>query len=463
MASCVLSELVKSDGVFMGSDKADIRISNLNRLIKRADKYGIKVCLYLNEPRPIPDDYFEKNRNIARFKRAIKIANGTTSLCTSRKEVLDWLSKSVEKVFGSAPGLGGTFIISESENLVHCLGRKTDTPCPVCEKRGRAAVVSELNNTIKRAVKRGSLDARVIVWNWAWERRFTPAMQKAAIDALDNDIVFMSVSEIGVNIAPSGVKTKINEYSLSACGPSDDAKLYWDYAARKGHKKMAKVQVNASWEFASVPALPVLKSVATHARNLRQAGVNIYLLSWSLGGYPSENIELFTHYDTAKSVDENLFAVAEKYYGKANAEKMVKAWTMFSDSFAEYPFNISSIYMGAHNVGIANPVFPKPTKYRATMVGFPYDDFKSWSSPHLFSEKTYIKQIGRTADGFAAAMEILESVDVSKMDAEQKRHFLRAKDWAKLRPYILSRCSTSRDILPCAIETGFQKSRPRRF
>lgn len=142
---------------------------------------------------------------------------------------------------------------------------------------------------------------------------------------------------------------------------------------------------------------------------------------------------------------------------------MVKAWTMFSDSFAEYPFNISSIYMGAHNVGIANPVFPKPTKYRATMVGFPYDDFKSWSSPHLFSEKTYIKQIGRTADGFAAAMEILESVDVSKMDAEQKRHFLRAKDWAKLRPYILSRCSTSRDILPCAIETGFQKSRPRRF
>lgn len=334
MASCVLSELVKSDGVFMGSDKADIRISNLNRLIKRADKYGIKVCLYLNEPRPIPDDYFEKNRNIARFKRAIKIANGTTSLCTSRKEVLDWLSKSVEKVFGSAPGLGGTFIISESENLVHCLGRKTDTPCPVCEKRGRAAVVSELNNTIKRAVKRGSLDARVIVWNWAWERRFTPAMQKAAIDALDNDIVFMSVSEIGVNIAPSGVKTKINEYSLSACGPSDDAKLYWDYAARKGHKKMAKVQVNASWEFASVPALPVLKSVATHARNLRQAGVNIYLLSWSLGGYPSENIELFTHYDTAKSVDENLFAVAEKYYGKANAEKMVKAWTMFSDSFA---------------------------------------------------------------------------------------------------------------------------------
>lgn len=154
---------MKSDGVFMGSDKADIRISNLNRLIKRADKYGIKVCLYLNEPRPIPDDYFEKNRNIARFKGAIKIANGTTSLCTSRKEVLDWLSKSVEKVFGSAPGLGGTFIISESENLVHCLGRKTDTPCPVCEKRGRAAVVSELNNTIKRAVKRGSPDARVIV------------------------------------------------------------------------------------------------------------------------------------------------------------------------------------------------------------------------------------------------------------------------------------------------------------
>ena len=43
-----------------------------------------------------------------------------------------------------------------------------------------------------------------------------------------------------------------------------------------------------------MPYLPVLDLVAEHCRALAGAGIDGMMLSWSLGGYPSPNLEVAT-------------------------------------------------------------------------------------------------------------------------------------------------------------------------
>ena len=95
--------------------------------VQRADRYGIKVYLYVNEPRAMPEEFFDSQER----KELIGVKGGQGgnlySLCTSNRIVHDWLRDSFEKVFSSVPGLGGVFTITASENLTNCAshGRHT--------------------------------------------------------------------------------------------------------------------------------------------------------------------------------------------------------------------------------------------------------------------------------------------------------------------------------------------------
>ncbi len=79
---------------------------------------------------------------------------------------------------------------------------------------------------------------------------------------------------------------------------------------------------------AVVPALPVLDLVARHAGNLAAASTDGVMLSWSLGGYPSANLELFQSHGDGDS-EAALRQLAEKYYGKrarTRSEKGVESF-----------------------------------------------------------------------------------------------------------------------------------------
>ena len=424
----VLNSLVEPMGIFPGSADAPKRIKNLNRLIERAEKYGIKVWLYFNEPRGLHDSFYESSPERMAIRGTDYPRLKASAMCTSNPAVLKWLSDATETLFRQAPKLGGVFTITASENPTNCLSRgDSGKVCEVCKKRGREELIPEINNTIYRAIKRASPSAELIAWDWAWARR-NPDAYKVILPKLDKGIIYMTVSEIGCKMERGGVKSKINEYSLSVIGPSQRAIDSWKLARELGLRTMAKVQVNLSWEFAAAPALPVMTIAGQHTKALRENGVENFLLSWSLGGYPTANLELFNTYDMSKSTNENLSRIAEKYYGTSQTDKIVKAWEIFSTAFTEYPFYISSLYCGPHNVGVANQIYAQKTNYRATMVGYPYDDLKGWRS--IFKEDAYIAQMRKVAEGFAKGMQILKSVDTSKMSAEQKAEFEKTTAWA---------------------------------
>ena len=124
-------------------------------------------------------------------------------------------------------------------------------------------------------------------------------------------------------------------------GPARGPQNHWALAKKRGLKTLAKIQANCTWEISAVPYLPVMNLVAQHCSNLADTDIDGLMLSWSVGGYPSPNLQLVTCFDAEPrpTVDQALAKVAEARYGPDAAADVLQAWSKFSTAFAEYPFH----------------------------------------------------------------------------------------------------------------------------
>jgi hypothetical protein len=195
----------------------------------------------------------------------------------------------------------------------------------------------------------------------------------------------------------------VRDYSISIVGPGERSKLSWEAAAERGLQSVAKVQFNNSWECSAVPYLPVLDLVEEHLKRLLESGVTGLMLSWTLGGYPSSNLELASEYywETSAADSTDPFEAADRFvpsvksellkrkFGEA-AEPIEGAIRLLSEAFRQFPFHITTLYAGPQNSGPANLLYLSPTGYRATMVGFPYDDLNTWRS--IYTAERFEKQ-----------------------------------------------------------------------
>ena len=391
----VLRTLAKDPAFPEFGEGCERRIEGLRTLVARAGKYGLNVYLYLNEPRTMHHAFFEARPERAAL-RGVAAAGDTARLCTSHPEVRRWMSDALATVFTQVPGLGGVFSITASENPTSCASHRQQAQCERCKQRSYAEIIAEVNATIAQGVARGNPEAKVLAWDWGWDDT-----QAAEIIArLPKNCWVQSVSEWSLPITRGGIASAVGEYSISAVGPGPRAAKHWSLARAAGLKTSAKVQVGATWEFCAIPYLPTLDLVAEHARNLASAGVDGVMLSWSLGCYPSPNLEVFQAFTKgANETGPVLDRVAARQYGAAAAPRVREAWTAFSDGFREYPYHIGTLYNGPQHMGPANPLYLHPTGYRATMVGIPYDDLARWRS--VYPAEVWITQMEKVRAGFA--------------------------------------------------------------
>ena len=398
----VLRTLVAPDEKgFPGDERAAERIKGLQNLVNRAAKYGVKIYLYMNEPRSMEPEWFAASPQRAAYA-GVKVG-GKVGFCSSNPEVLNWVKRSLNSVFTQVKGLGGIFTITASENYTICASRyKHYKKCPHCGKESYAKLIAGLNRAMEEGVHSANPNAEVIVWDWKWPENEC----KEIIENLPKSCRYMSVSEWHKPINRGGVESKIREYSMSAVGPGPYAKQNWAYAREAGLKCMAKVQINSTWEMSIAPSIPALDLVAQHAENLSKEGVESVFLSWSLGGYPSENLKYFLSYDGKMGVDEALEKFACKEYGKEAGALVRKAWKECSKGFEEYPYHIGVLYNGPHHVGPSNIFYTKPTKYVATMVGIPYDHYNRWRQ--IYPVDVWCSQMDKSADGFEKGVKFLE-------------------------------------------------------
>ncbi|HXG23160.1 MAG TPA: hypothetical protein VNJ09_01300, partial [Chthonomonadales bacterium] len=308
---------------------------------------------------------------------------------------------SVASICQAVPDLAGFFTITASENLTNCWSHHRGDSCPRCGKRSGAEVIAEVNRLVWEGIRRSGSKASLIAYDWGWP----DAWAEAIIEALPQEAALMSVSEWSIPIRRGGVESVIGEYAISEVGPGPRASRHWEIAQRRGMKTIAKIQAANTWELSAIPYIPALGSVAQHIANLRKTGVNGLMLGWTLGGYPSPNLEVVAEMgraDAPPNPSEALRVVAERRFGPALAPALVEAWRGFSDAFREFPYHISVVYNAPQQFGPSNLLWEWPTGYRATMIGFPYDDLERWRA--VYPPEVFIAQFYRVADGFEQAL-----------------------------------------------------------
>jgi len=399
-----------------------VRLANLRALVQRAKRYNIAVYLYMNEPRAMPAGFFEKRPDMKGVRESDHFA-----MCTSSLKVKEWIGGALCHIFKNVPDLGGVFTITASENLTNCASHGRFQECPRCKERNPAEIIAEVNATIEEGVHRANPKAHVIVWDWGWNDGWASEV----IERLPKSVWLMSVSEWSLPIKRGGVETAVGEYSISAVGPGPRARKHWSLAKQAGLKTVAKVQFNNTWELSAVPYLPVMDLVAEHCGNLAKAGVDGLMLSWTLGGYPSPNLEVARLFNQTPPPKKEvvLDAVARERFGPDGAPHARRAWTAFSNAFREFPFHVGVLYTAPMQYGPSNLLHATPTGYAASMVGFPYDDVNGWRGP--YPADIFAEQFARVASGWKGGLPEMEQAarkapPDKAADAEAEYRFAKA-------------------------------------
>ena len=327
------------------------------------------------------------------------------TMCTCNDTVTNWMRASLAFVFKMCRGSPGVhyYRIREFYQL-----RFSWSPgaLPRCSRRSYADIIAGVNRVIEEGVHTGNPNAKVIVWDWGWHNH---GLAQDVITALPKSVYLMSVSEWAKPISRGGVDSKVGEYSLSAVGPGPRAIQHWAWAKQAGLRTFAKVQVNNSWELSAVPWLPVFDLVQQHISALSNYDMDGLMLSWSLGGYPSPNMEiadLCLHHNTGEK--NVLDSIASERYGVAAVPAARKAWTAFSKAFEAYPYSGSTLYTAPQQYGPSNLLYEKATGYKATMVGFPYDDLTSWRG--IYPDSIFIRQFNLVAKGWLKGLEYFRQI-----------------------------------------------------
>ena len=336
------------------------RLDRMRAMTERLARFGIKLYLYLNEPRSMPLSFFDAYPELRGHTHG-----EDACLCISTPQVRGYLTDAVESVCRAVPRIGGFFTITRSENLTNCYSHadKAGYPCtcPRCKDKSVGEVISATVGCMLEGTRRVSADIKVFAWSWGWGQH-----NREIINSLPREVILLSQSELDMPFAIGGVTGNVIDYSMSIVGPGERARSEWRLARERGLEIGAKVQINTTWEASTVPAIPVSPSVEAHMQRLQEEGVRHLLLSWTLGGYPCRNIA----------------AAAKYFYEKCeNPEQdpaLLAAEAQFVRAFAEFPFHLQVLYSGPQNAGPSTLLFEKPTRYTSTMTCFAYDDVDGW-------------------------------------------------------------------------------------
>ena len=420
------------------------RLANLADFSQRLANYGMKLFIYLNEPRSMPASFFEKYPHL----KGHTFSDDKICLCTSTPEVREYLESSIATICRAAPDMGGFFTITRSENPTNCYshaeigGRKCT--CPRCSTLTEADVIAGTIGCYRRGADRVNPDIKIIAWSWGWG-----SLDEGIIEKLPDRVILQCQSELAVPFEIGGVKGEVLDYSMSIPGPGETARRQWAAARKRGLETSAKVQINTTWEGSTVPALPVYPLIENHMKALREEGVRHLMLSWTLGGYPSRNIAHAAKYFTE--------SCAQSCAMEEESETIRRAVSVFAEAFREYPFHIGTLYRGPQNAGPSTLLYEKPTGYRATMTCFAYDDLESWRS--IYPVDVFENQYAKLCTKWKEGLEILkDEPDCETVIMAKAAYCLYASSLSQIR-FIRARDRGDRETMRTCVKEEIETAR----
>ena len=382
----MLSEFPFEPALSAGYEK---RLENLKNLTERCAKYGIKVFLYLNEPRSMNRAFFDKYPEIQGHIEDEE----HVCMCTSTKAVRDYIKNAVATICQKAPLLGGFFCMAKSENLSNCYSHVLSSEkcnCARCKERSIGEVIGEFFAAVREGADAVNPDMKVFDYSWDGDDLQT---RFDIIDHLPARVGVESICEARIPYEIGGVKSVLEDYSLNIIGPGERSLKMWKRAKQRGLETIAKIQINTTWECSTVPALPVLNKVDRMMSRLVEEEIDHVQLSWTLGGYPSTNLLYACKYFFEDARIPQI------------SENMKQATQIFSDAFNDFPSHIVTAYKGPQNAGPATLFYEKPTGYDATMTCFAYDDLDGWRG--IYPEAVFQSQLQKLCEKWEKGLKLI--------------------------------------------------------
>ncbi|HEY3396747.1 MAG TPA: hypothetical protein VGM19_03720 [Armatimonadota bacterium] len=364
-------------------------LAKLRRTVAQAADYGIRVYLYLNEPRGLPqeDPFWAAHPEVQGAPASAPMEGfpNTFSMCTSEQRVLDWLTESSNRLFSEVPGLGGAFLITASEHQTHCFSHvgqgcgvenedcfRATVECLRCAERTPEAAVIETVQAIAEGIHGAAPQAKVIAWDWSWSMLWGEETTDRIVAGLPADVILQCDFERGDEKVVLGKTLWMDEYALSLIGPSRRFRRCQEVAKQSNRPVYVKLQFLATHELADVPWTPMPGIVYDKFAALRAHGVRGMLGCWIMGNYPGMITDLAgrqyfgdpANMSVPPDREEALNGLAQQYFGPEAVPGVRQAWDEFARAWDFYPFHIPMLYDGPQVAGPGLPWFLEPIHRR---------------------------------------------------------------------------------------------------
>lgn len=381
------------------------RNQRLRQIILLCQKAGLGVYLYLDEPRGARDSFYRSHPDMRGAPG--RKGDGLWCMCTTSEQTRRFLRESSERLFRSHPLLQGAILITASENPTHCYSLTRHTACSRCSRRSGTSVIGEVVREIATGAKAAKQNAHIIAWDWSWGI-VEDDPQAGIIRALPDGVSLLVDFERGSQIVRGGVRSQVDEYSLSTTGPSLRAVQHLQLARERGLATLGKAQIGTTWEIGTLTFLAIPDLVADKIKALQKNGLHEGMFSWALGAYPSLNWDVLARLvqQPAMPSQTAIRQVARERYGEGAADLVVACWSELAQIFRRYPFSTSVVYSSFVQKGPATPLFAKSSGRQARILNS-FDSLR-WTAPFGPKRVTAIfgemgQQWKKVADRFTSA------------------------------------------------------------
>ncbi len=338
------SDLLPSDIIEEYGKESAPRLEKLKKVVAKCARYGIKVYIFGVEPFGMDGEMAEKYSDM----QGVPAWGNKNCFCTHSERGEKYCIEATERLFTAVPDLGGFIDITAGERVTNCTSVDEYYKCPRCGKYKKGDVLSHTVDLIKEGMRRAGAKGEFISWTYGhrlWEMEDVLDYVKSA----PKDVALMQNFDDYGFPEQLGKKRIAFDYWLSYAGPSylfeETAKCANEY----GKQLYAKMQVCCSHEVASVPYVPVPNLLFEKYKGARQYNVEGILQCWYFGNYPSimsKAAGLLSFMWDFSDQEGFLKRLAGILYGKSQAEAIAKAWTCFSEGYANYPVNTMFGYYG---------------------------------------------------------------------------------------------------------------------
>jgi hypothetical protein len=208
-----------------------------------------------------------------------------------------------------------------------------------------------------QAAQRQTHPPRVIAWNWSWSMWYEDP-QREVIERLPDGVIVMADWERGGKRPWQGRELLVDEYSLGYAGPSGRFLGSARAAQKRGFPVMAKLQLGTTHELATVPNLPLVGFLHGKFAGMREHGVSGFMGCWNFGCGHTLNTHAVRHFVEHPEKDPQVFltGLASSYFGEMEMGRLLRAWQLFGEAFAAYPFSIRMLYFSPMNEAPAVPL-----------------------------------------------------------------------------------------------------------